>query len=155
MAKTTSEKDLPESGLPAIVDKAPGTSRKKAVVPAPNPMPVVIAAVAEPVPVVIEPNKAPERTVKKGEGTTLAPTTTEADDKVTEGQRHINVLWESSQSAISLAITLAVIYCQINNINSETLNNAFFFVVATYLQRTNHVRTGGVGAKADEVYRGR
>lgn len=118
-------------------------------------MPVVIESVVEPVPVIIEPDKKPLRTVTKGEGTTLAPTTTEADDKVTEGQRHINVLWESSQSVISLAITLAVIYCQINNINSETLNNAFFFVVATYLQRTNHVRQGGVGPKADEVYRGR
>lgn len=120
-----------------------------------GPMPVVIESVVEPVPVIIEPDKKPLRTVTKGEGTTLAPTTTEADDKVTEGQRHINVLWESSQSVISLAITLAVIYCQINNINSETLNNAFFFVVATYLQRTNHVRQGGVGPKADEVYRGR
>lgn len=121
------------------------------------PLPVVIAAVAEPVPVVIaaEPPKPPPSTVTKGEGTTLAPTTTEADDKVTEGQRHINILWESSQSLISLAITLAVIYCQVKGINSETLNNAFFFVVATYLQRTNHVRQGGVGPKADEVYRGR
>lgn len=120
-------------------------------------MPVLIAEEQEAIPVVIAPDPLRRRakTVKKGEGTTLAPTTTEADDKVTEGQRHINILWESSQSVISLAITLAVIYCQINNINSETLNNAFFFVVATYLQRTNHVRTGGIGAKADEVYRGR
>lgn len=93
--------------------------------------------------------------VTKGEGTTLAPTTTEADDKVTEGQRHINVMWESVQGAISIAITLSVIYCQIYDIDSETLNNAFFFVVATYLQRTNHVRIGGTGEKANEYYRGR
>lgn len=99
--------------------------------------------------------KAKPTLVTKGEGTTLAPTTTEADDKVTEGQRHINVLWESSQSVISIAITAAVIYCQINGIVSETLNNAFFFVVATYLQRTNHIRTGGIGPKYEEVYRGR
>lgn len=89
-------------------------------------------------------------TVAKADNLTLTPTTTAADDKVTEGQRRVNLLWESSQSIISLAITLGVIYCQINSINSETLNNAFFFVVATYLQRTNHVRIGGVGNKPYE-----
>lgn len=94
--------------------------------------------------------------VTKEEGLTLAPTTTAADDKVTEGQRRINLIWESSQSVISIAITAAVIYCQINDINSETLNNAFFFVVATYLQRTNHVRKGGVpSATMNGSYQGR
>ena len=129
-----------------------------------TPAPVIIAVEEQkPVPVfdVTPPTQLasapvpPAAMVTKGEGTTLAPTTTEADDKVTEGQRHINILWESSQSIISVAITFAVIYCQINKIQSETLNNAFFFVVATYLQRTNHVRQGGIGPKADEVYRGR
>lgn len=94
--------------------------------------------------------------VTKEEGLVLAPTTTAADDKVTEGQRKINLIWESSQSIISIAITAAVIYCQINAIQSETLNNAFFFVVATYLQRTNHVRKGGVpSATANGSYQGR
>lgn len=93
--------------------------------------------------------------VTKEEGLVLAPTTTAADDKVTEGQRRINLLWESSQSAISLIITLAVVYCQIKGINSETLNNAFFFVVATYLQRTNHVRKGGVPPATNGSYQGR
>lgn len=98
----------------------------------------------------------PKKTVTKGQGTTLAPTTTEADDKVTEGQRHINLIWEVSQAIISISVTGAVIYCQIYGITSETLNNAFFFVVATYLQRTNHVKRGGVGPQLDdEVYRGR
>lgn len=93
--------------------------------------------------------------VTKEEGLVLAPTTTAADDKVTEGQRKINLIWESSQSIISVAITAAVIYCQIYSINSETLNNAFFFVVATYLQRTNHVRKGGVPPDTNGSYRGR
>lgn len=118
-----------------------------------EPTPVVIADT--PVPVVIAATSMPTATVTKGQGITLAPTTTESDDKVTEGQRHINLLWESCQGIISIAITGAVIYCQINAISSETLNNAFFFVVATYLQRTNHVRQGGIGPKADEIYRGR
>lgn len=95
-------------------------------------------------------------TVTKGEGTTLAPNTTEADDKVTEGQRRVNLVWEGSQSVISIAITAAVIYCQIHGITSETLNNAFFFVVATYLQRTNHIRQGGVPPDASrQPYTGR
>lgn len=99
---------------------------------------------------------APAPVVTPSGGLSLPPTTTEQEDRVTEGQRHINVLWESSQSVISIAITVAVIYCQINAIQSETLNNAFFFVVATYLQRTNHVRIGGTGPKANEPpYRGR
>lgn len=93
--------------------------------------------------------------VTKDEGLVLAPTTTAADDKVTEGQRKINLIWESSQSIISIAITGAVIFCQINAINSETLNNAFFFVVATYLQRTNHIRMGGVPPKTNGSYQGR
>lgn len=106
-----------------------------------KPVPVEIAAVA-PLPM---PN-----TVTKLEGVTLPPTTTEQEDTVASRQSRISVLWESSQSLISLAITGAVIYCQIKGIQSETLNNAFFFVVATYLQRTNHVRIGGVGAKPYE-----
>lgn len=92
----------------------------------------------------------PPVTVTKGEGTTLAPRTTEQEDVVTAGQRRVNLIWESVQGAISLGITGAVIYCQINAIQSETLNNAFFFVVATYLQRSNHVRIGGIGPKPYE-----
>lgn len=89
-------------------------------------------------------------TVTKMEGVTLPPTTTEEQDTVTRGQRRVSLLWESIQGFISVAITLAVIYCQIKAIQSETLNNAFFFVVATYLQRTNHVRVGGIGTKSYE-----
>lgn len=88
--------------------------------------------------------------VSKGENLTLPPTTTAQQDVVTEGQRHINLIWESVQGFISVSITLAVIYCQIYKIQSETLNNAFFFVVATYLQRSNHIRIGGVGEKPYE-----
>ena len=122
------------------------------------PLDVLITEEQKPIPVevvsiedkALVPQGSPT-TVTKGEGTTLSPTTTESEDKVTEGQRHINLLWEGSQSAISVMITAAVIYCQIKSINSETLNNAFFFVVATYLQRTNHTRRGGV----ESDYKGR
>lgn len=89
-------------------------------------------------------------TVAKGDNLTLTPTTTAQEDVVTAGQRRVNLIWESVQGAISLGITAAVIYCQIQAIQSETLNNAFFFVVATYLQRSNHVKIGGVGSKPYE-----
>lgn len=95
-------------------------------------------------------------TVAKADDLTLTPTTTAADDRVTEGQRLTSLLWESTQATISVAITLAVIYCAIAQINSETITNAFFFIVATYFTRTNHVKVGGVGPKnGNGVYRGR
>ena len=115
-----------------------------------KPIPVEVVSIEDELSKALVP-QASATTVTKGEGTTLSPTTTESEDKVTEGQRHINLLWEGSQSAISIMITAAVIYCQIKSINSETLNNAFFFVVATYLQRTNHTRRGGV----EPEYKGR
>lgn len=113
------------------------------------PLPVEVAN-TEPLQVELAPAPIPTATVTKGENITLSPTTTEEGDRVTKGQRHINLIWESVQGFISVAITLAVVYCQIKGIQSETLNNAFFFVVATYLQRSNHVRIGGVGAKPYE-----
>lgn len=105
-----------------------------------------------------EDGKPPRRArlVTKGEGMTLAPDTTEEDDRVTKEQRRISAVWEVTQATISITITIAVIYCQLNDISSETLNNAFFFVIATYLQRTNHTRVGGAGDKAGEpTYKGR
>jgi len=86
----------------------------------------------------------------------LPPKTTAQEDIVVGRQAFVSLIWESVQGIISIGITGAVIYCQINSIQSETLNNAFFFVIATYLQRSNHVKIGGVGQKAnEEVYRGR
>lgn len=88
-------------------------------------------------------------TVLKGEGVTLTPTTTEEGDRVTQGQRHINRVWEYSQSAIALMITLAVIYCAVNEITSQELSNGFFLIIGFYFSRQNHQNTGGVGPKPD------
>lgn len=63
------------------------------------------------------------------------------------GQRRINLLWESTQATIALSITGALIYCELNKIESVVLKNAFFLVVAMYLIRTNHTLTGGPGPK--------
>lgn len=74
-------------------------------------------------------------------------------------QASVSFLWEITQGLIAVAITFAVIYLAIIQVESSVIENAFFFVVATYVTRTNHQRIGGVGPKANEVsepqYRGR
>jgi hypothetical protein len=75
----------------------------------------------------------------------LPPTTTAEQDVVTAGQRRINIIWEITQAVISIAITAAVIYCEIKNIDAPVLTNAFFLVVSMYYIRTNHSKTGGLG----------
>lgn len=78
--------------------------------------------------------------------TPLPPTTTAEQDVVTAGQRRINLIWETTQAVISIAITGAVIYCEIKNINAPVLTNAFFLIVSMYYIRTNHNKMGGIGS---------
>lgn len=94
-------------------------------------------------------------TVIKGEGTTLSPTTTEAEDTTTEGQRRVNLIWEITQAGISVLITAAVIYCAIYGIPSDNLANAFFLIIGFYFSRTNHQAIGGIGTKPANPYIGR
>jgi hypothetical protein len=81
----------------------------------------------------------------------LPPTTTEAQDKVTAGQRRINAIWEVTQAVVAIMITGAVIYCSIASVNAPILDNAFFLIVSMYFVRTNHTLTGGT----TRVYKGR
>jgi hypothetical protein len=74
----------------------------------------------------------------------VAPNTTIEDDKITAGQRRVNILWEVTQAIISIMITGAIIYNSFNNIKNEDLTNAFFLIVSMYFVRTNHQRVGGV-----------
>lgn len=94
-------------------------------------------------------------TVTKGEGTTLLPTTTEAEDTTTEGQRRVNLIWELTQAGISVLITAAVVYCAIYGIPSDNLANAFFLIIGFYFSRTNHQAIGGIGTKPTNPYIGR
>lgn len=110
-------------------------------------------------------NAAASATVVKGEGHTLAPTTTEADDLVTEGQRRVNILWEHTQSYISMGVTFSTIAIigttvLIAGITGREITQAMatqinYLVVMTtlilsfYFSRTNHQATGGVGPKPD------
>lgn len=76
--------------------------------------------------------------------TPLSPTTTAEENLHSLGQRRVNLVWESTQSLIALAVTGATLYAAINSIDSAVLSNAFFLVVGFYFGRTNHTRVGGV-----------
>lgn len=85
----------------------------------------------------------------------LPPTTTEQEDIVTLGQRRVNLIWESTQATIALAVTVALVYVSIKGIDSEELKNAFFLIIGFYFSRTNHSAIGGIGKKASIKYVGR
>lgn len=109
--------------------------------------PVKIIDTVKPVPVVIEETKKKSVYVDKDFNKALAPDTTHQEDITKAGQRRINLLWEGTQSLIAIIITSAVVYCQINKIDSEIINNAFFLIVSMYYVRTNHSLIGGIGPK--------
>jgi hypothetical protein len=87
----------------------------------------------------------------------LTPTTTTQEDLVVAGQRKVNLIWEFTQAGVALLITGALIYCEINNIDSATIRNGFFLIIGFYFSRTNHQAIGGIGAKKNEgqAYQGR
>lgn len=135
-----------------------------------NPLPVAIEDQAKPLDVTIVDIVTPAPlTVTKGEGSTLAPTTTEAEDRVTEGQRHISRIWEYSQALISLLVTGTTVYVLARLaiatadvtanqlISAMQLNVMTTLILTFYFARTNHVAIGGIGKKANEEapYRGR
>lgn len=119
------------------------------------PLPVLIAAEQEPVPVVVQETQAAPvvmpPTVNKKEGVTLPPTTTEEGDRVTAGQRLINILWESTQSIIALTVvvfTMVKAFMLNQGQDIPTIMAvAFGTIVGFYFSRVNHERVGGVGPK--------
>lgn len=137
----------------------------------PDPTPVVIATdQQEPVPVTIAPESLPlvAATATKGKGTTLMPTTTEAEDRVTEGQRHISRIWEYTQAIIAILVVGATIFMTVTLAlrTEEPSANALLvasqlivmatYIITSYYTRTNHQNIGGVGPKANEPpYKGR
>lgn len=66
--------------------------------------------------------------------------------KLTEhGQRHINRVWEYTQSGIAVGVTVAMIGGAFLGVDSPVLDYSFFLIVGFYFGRTNHTRVGGVG----------
>jgi hypothetical protein len=171
-----------KSSVPIEVKLTPESSEQlggnvaKAVEPVPEmlvtqnpnqpPMPVIIQSKATP---------PPRPDVVKGEGATLAPTTTEAEDKVSEGQRAINRIWEETQSRIALVVVVggmfvnALLVISIVLLNKEVnvtqlalisiclqfINLTAGIVIGFYFSRTNHEKTGGTGSKPEAPYSGR
>lgn len=74
----------------------------------------------------------------------LPATTTHQEDITKQGQRRINLIWESTQAVIAVSITWAIIYNAMKRVESPELNYAFFLIVAMYFVRTNHSLIGGV-----------
>lgn len=115
------------------------------------------------IPVTVESVKAPivmPPTVTKGEGTTLPPNTTEQDDKISAGQRLVNMTWEVTQSYIAVvvvSVTMVKAYTLLQGQDIPTIMAvAFGTIVGFYFARTNHQSIGGVGKKPVEPpYTGR
>lgn len=85
----------------------------------------------------------------------LPPKTTAQEDITTYGQRRINLIWECTQAAVAITVTLAMVSTAFTNNKNDTLTNAFFLIVGFYFSRTNHTQVGGIGPKPNEVYTGR
>jgi hypothetical protein len=97
----------------------------------------------------------------------LTPTTTVQQDLTKAGQRHINLIWENTQSQIAkvavysgiginviVIITLMIIGRDINNTLLTVIlaclgqmNTAMGIIIGFYFSRTNHSAIGGVGPK--------
>lgn len=109
-------------------------------------------------PVVIPVKASPPKVIVTDGVANLPPDTTAAEDLVTSGQRRINVLWETTQAIVALMVTAATLWVSGNLAlqgRGDTaafllLSNAFFVVISTYLTRTNHTKTGGVGHQQDK-----
>jgi len=71
-------------------------------------------------------------------------------DRVSYGQRRINLIWELTQAAIAISVT-AIALLKAAGLtppggDAALIGNAFFLVIGFYFGRTNHQRVGGVGA---------
>lgn len=62
----------------------------------------------------------------------LKSETTLEQDKKSSQDRIIDILMESTQTLLALAITMATIYISIRGIMSETMTNSFFLIIGFY-----------------------
>lgn len=71
--------------------------------------------------------------------------TTAAEDLRTQGQRRVNLIWETTQAIVAVMVTCAMIALAWTGKTSELLASAFGMIVGMYFQRTNHTKIGGIG----------
>jgi len=92
--------------------------------------------------------------VERRPAPTPAPsTTTLEEDRLTLGERRINLIWEITQALIAITIVLANVVAAFREViptQSVLLANAFFLVIGFYFGRTNHARMGSRKAPALE-----
>lgn len=121
---------------------------------APASMPVTAA---EPLPVVIHEGEDKPAPIPSVDKMTMPPTTTAQEDLVTSRQSRINLLWEVNQALIAQIVVVGTIGAGVHGHiagNSKEvpvwLGVAFGTVIGFYFGRTNHERTGGIGAKTGQ-----
>jgi hypothetical protein len=95
----------------------------------------------------------------------LPPDTTFQQDLNFQGQRKINLIWESTQAAIAVVVVLCnMIVATHDGVYGRSrehpviLSSSLFLIIGFYFSRTNHTAIGGIGRKDDQMsqpYRGR
>ena len=78
-------------------------------------------------------------------------------DRMTHGQRRINLIWELTQALIALGVTATTLFVAETLVIRDgdlvgaflLLSNAFFLVIGFYFGRTNHTRIGGIGPSGE------
>jgi hypothetical protein len=97
--------------------------------------------------------------------------TTYQEDLNTAGQRHINLIWESTQGQIAkyviigtmatdgisilLSLVLGKDFTAAQALGIGFVNSLATGVISFYFSRTNHTQIGGIGPKPNEEYKGR
>jgi hypothetical protein len=132
----------------------------------------VVEVIAEPAPADGKPPASPNvteqgsKTTKTIAGTVTtqagnlvaSPTSTEEEDRVSAGQRNINLIWEHTQMKVALSVIwtalvvaagLSLFGKSLGNVDIQLAAVVFLFGVANlvtgfYFGRTNHQKIGGV-----------
>lgn len=97
----------------------------------------------------------------------LPAKTTFQEDITTAGQRKVNLIWEYTQSFVSVIIVISNMIVAVyqglvpyTGLGQRTefpfvLSSSLFLVVGFYFSRTNHAAIGGIGPKPYDPYVGR
>lgn len=93
----------------------------------------------------------------------LPPKTTLQEDITTAGQRRVNLIWEFTQSFVTIVVVLAnMIVASVNGMHGGSaqdhpviLSSSLFLILGFYYSRTNHAQIGGIGPKKESPYEGR
>lgn len=94
----------------------------------------------------------------------LPATTTHEENLTTAGQRRVNLIWEYTQSFVTIVVVFSNMIVAVHNgiqqhsvvaEHPAILSSSLFLILGFYYSRTNHAAIGGVGAKPNSPYLGR